>query len=158
MTKKNTKAGAATYAVGRGKPPEQTRFKPGQSGNPGGRRKGSRNIKTLFEEIASTEMTLVENGKRRIVELREAVVMSLAKGAVSGDIRAIKDFLDRCERYDSSAAERVIETAEEDKIILQRALKLRDAATRVRPPSSSLAEEEMEAEEAGENGEEDSDE
>ena len=32
-----------SYAVGHGKPPEATRFKPGQSGNPKGRPKGKKN-------------------------------------------------------------------------------------------------------------------
>jgi hypothetical protein len=36
------------YNVGYGKPPVQTRFRKGQSGNPKGRGKGSRNFATVF--------------------------------------------------------------------------------------------------------------
>jgi hypothetical protein len=42
MPKANAKSSAADFAVGRGKPPSHYRFKPGQSGNPGGRKRGSR--------------------------------------------------------------------------------------------------------------------
>ena len=39
------------YEVGNGKPPEHSRFKPGQSGNPRGRPKGAKNkIPGLHEE------------------------------------------------------------------------------------------------------------
>ncbi len=40
------------YDVGYRKPPKHTRFKPGQSGNPRGRPKGTKNLKTdLIEEL-----------------------------------------------------------------------------------------------------------
>src|SRR5438045_2771148 len=38
------------YAVGYCRPPLHTRFKPGQSGNPSGRVKGSKNLKSLFHQ------------------------------------------------------------------------------------------------------------
>ena len=38
------------YEVGYGRPPTATRFQPGQSGNPKGRAKAARNVKTLAEE------------------------------------------------------------------------------------------------------------
>ena len=41
------------YEVGRGKPPVHTRWKPGQSGNPGGRPKHSRNFGTIVEWAVS---------------------------------------------------------------------------------------------------------
>jgi len=41
------------YEVGFGKPPKDTQFKPGQSGNTAGRPKGSKNLKAdLLEELS----------------------------------------------------------------------------------------------------------
>ena len=38
------------YEVGYGRPPIESRFQPGQSGNPKGRRKRQRNLKTVVQE------------------------------------------------------------------------------------------------------------
>lgn len=47
--------------VGYGKPPRHSQFKPGQSGNPRGRKKGSRGLRTdLHAELASNPMGLGE--------------------------------------------------------------------------------------------------
>ena len=53
------------YDVGFGKPPKHTQFKKGQSGNPNGRPKGARNLKTdLFEELQT--IVLVTEGSRKV--------------------------------------------------------------------------------------------
>ena len=45
---------SSDYEVGYGKPPEHTRFQPGRSGNPRGRPKGTKNLKTdLVEELGA---------------------------------------------------------------------------------------------------------
>ena len=51
------------YGVGYGKPPLHTRFRKGQSGNPKGRGKGTRNLATIFMEAMSQSVTINENGK-----------------------------------------------------------------------------------------------
>lgn len=43
--------------VGKGKPPKEHQWKPGQSGNIGGRPKGSKNLKTIFRQIAEMEVS-----------------------------------------------------------------------------------------------------
>jgi len=63
------------YRVGHGGPPLETRFRPGQSGNPRGRPKGSKNTRTLLQEKLSEKVRVrtpqwadpqcVETGERR---------------------------------------------------------------------------------------------
>ncbi len=76
------------YEVGYGKPPRHTRFQPGRSGNPRGRPKGTRNLKTdLMEELG--EKILVREGEQsRRVSKQRAVVKTLVTRTLKGDARA----------------------------------------------------------------------
>ncbi|MEM9999798.1 MAG: DUF5681 domain-containing protein [Pseudomonadota bacterium] len=68
----------------------ENQFKKGKSGNPAGRPKGSRNMKTIVQEIANELHEITENGvttKRSICEL---VFMILRRKATMGDLKAAK--------------------------------------------------------------------
>jgi hypothetical protein len=52
--------GLKPYVVGYGKPPVHTRFKKGQSGNPNGRHKGSKNFSTTLEETLQEKVVIRE--------------------------------------------------------------------------------------------------
>lgn len=84
-----------SYKVGKGRPPVDRRFQPGQSGNPKGRRKGQRNLDTLV--IATMQKTIVVTGpqgaKRKISQL-DALVLKLYEKAIKGDLRAAHLLLD----------------------------------------------------------------
>src|SRR5882724_5648701 len=73
------------YQVGYGKPPQHTRFKKGESGNPTGRPKGSKNLTTLLEKELKQRVMITENGRRRRITKQEAMVKHLVNKAVSGD-------------------------------------------------------------------------
>lgn len=77
------------YEVGFGKPPKATRFKKGQSGNPKGRPKGSRNYSTLVEEMLNAPVTIRENGKTKTVSTLEAAFKRIMQMAVNGNIKAL---------------------------------------------------------------------
>ncbi|WP_416898646.1 MAG: DUF5681 domain-containing protein [Minwuia sp.] len=70
--------------VGYGKPPRHTRFQKGQSGNPKGRPKGSRNISTLVERALRKPITITEAGERRTMSRAEAIATRLISDALSG--------------------------------------------------------------------------
>ena len=82
------------YEVGYGKPPRHTRFKKGQSGNPHGRPKGSKNLTTLLGEALNEPVIVAENGGRRKITMREAIIKQLVKRSATADLRAIKILLD----------------------------------------------------------------
>ena len=84
--------------VGYGRPPIGTRFKKGASGNPTGRLKGVKNLKTdLQEELA--EVISVRYGKHEYrVTKQRAIIKSLVAAAVRGDTKAAAAVFALCER------------------------------------------------------------
>ena len=79
--------------VGYKRPPVHTRFKPGQSGNPSGRAKGSQNLKTLFHKIMKEQVQLREGADVRKVSKAEAIMRGLIVGALKGDTRSMGTLL-----------------------------------------------------------------
>ena len=77
-----------SYTVGYKRPPQHTRFQPGVSGNPSGRRKGSKNIRSIFEKILGEEISLREGSVTKKITKAEAVVRSLVISAMKGDSRS----------------------------------------------------------------------
>ena len=74
------------------KPPEHTRFKKGQSGNPRGR--PAKNLPALLAAALNEKVTVTENGKRRQVTKREAVIAQLVNKSASAELRATKMRID----------------------------------------------------------------
>ena len=85
------------YPVGYANPPAETRFKPGQSGNPRGRPKGVPNFATAVARILREKVTVIENGRRRSVSKLEAAATQLVNKAVKGDARAFQQTLQLAE-------------------------------------------------------------
>jgi len=82
-------ANETTYQVGYCRPPVHTRFKPGQSGNPSGRVKGSKNLKTLFHQILNEQIPLIDGNQSKKVTKAEALMRRLVIGALKGDSRSL---------------------------------------------------------------------
>jgi hypothetical protein len=78
------------YTVGYKKPPRSSRFIKGKSGNSKGRPAGSKNLGDLLHEALNEEVTISENGRRKVITKREAIAKQLVNGAASGDARSIK--------------------------------------------------------------------
>ena len=80
------------YKVGHGHPPLRTRFKKGQSGNPGGRSK--KNLPALLADALNEPVFVTIDGERRKITKREAVVHQLVNKSISADLRATKMLFD----------------------------------------------------------------
>jgi hypothetical protein len=79
----------SNYEVGYKRPPKHTRFQKGQSGNPRGRPRGSRNLKTDLAEELSTRITIREGNRTRKISAQQAALKRLLAKALAGDLRAI---------------------------------------------------------------------
>ena len=111
------------YEVGYGKPPRHTRFKPGQSGNPRGRPSGSKNLRTLLSDALNESVVIADNGGRRRVSKREAIVTQLVNRSATADWRAVKILLDILRdlegQTDPASPETSAFTAADEKVIEQ---------------------------------------
>jgi len=76
--------------VGPGKPPRHTRFKPGQSGNPSGRPKGSKNFATILQQQLRKKVTITVDGKPKRVTIQEVIARRLANDSMKGTTKAME--------------------------------------------------------------------
>jgi hypothetical protein len=87
------------YEVGYGKPPTEHQFKPGQSGNVGGRKKAKKSGATDISEILNTPVRVTIGGKVREMDSFEAGLRKIAKRAIDGHLPSILKFIKICEEY-----------------------------------------------------------
>jgi hypothetical protein len=78
----------AHYPVGYRQPPLASRFKPGSSGNPKGRPKGRKNLRTLIKEAMTANILIQEGQNSRRVSRIEGVVLRQLQSALKGSDRA----------------------------------------------------------------------
>ena len=76
--------------VGPGNPPRHTRFKPGQSGNPKGRPKGSKNFATILQQQLRKMVTITVDGKPKRLAVQEVIARRLANDNMKGTIKALE--------------------------------------------------------------------
>ena len=127
------------YEVGYGKPPVHSRFKPGQSGNPKGRPKGSKNKRPGLQEERMKDIILdeayrgitVRDGDRNVtMPMVQAVIRSMAVNAAKGQHRAQRLFAQLLASVESSRKllhDEYLGTAMEYKVEWERELQRREA-------------------------------
>lgn len=128
-----------SYEVGYGKPPADSRFKPGQSGNPKGRPRGAKNkrpalneerLKGIILDEAYREITVRDGDRNVTVPMAQAIVRALAVNAAKGQHRAQRLFaemLASTERQNKALADEWLETAITYKTEWERELHRREA-------------------------------
>jgi len=77
------------YEIGYKKPPLHTRFQKGSSGNPKGRKKRNRNLKTDLEEELAERIVVTEGGRQVRLSKQRAMLKRLVVKGLNGDSNAI---------------------------------------------------------------------
>jgi hypothetical protein len=90
------------YEVGYGRPPERTRFRTAQSGNPNGRPKGAKNAAVMARAALERKVLVVAKGVRQKMTVREVSLRKFADKALTGDQRALAFLLALAEEQNSS--------------------------------------------------------
>lgn len=117
-------------AVGYGRPPKHSRFKPGQSGNPKGRPKGARSPRALWNELIEGTVVVNDGKRKRRITKRELIYSTLLTSAARGDAKAREQVLRQDERMlapsdASEAAQPVHDMEAADREALERFVALR---------------------------------
>jgi Family of unknown function (DUF5681) len=102
MVPKRRGSKSLKYAVGYGRPPKATQFKPGQSGNARGRPKGPRTIGAILREVIGQKIAVNEGSKTRRLPMLEVMLRRLANEAMRNDPKARKLLISLVERYSES--------------------------------------------------------
>ncbi len=98
------------FEVGYGKPPKDTRFKPGQSGNPAGRPKSPRSLaRDLLEEMYET-VTVGEGETRETLSKQRSILRGLTAKAMEGDPKAAAMVIELVQRltWNAGGAEAIL--------------------------------------------------
>ena len=77
------------YEVGYRRPPKHSQFQKGQSGNPKGRQKGSRDLASDLADELNERISVLEGGKRRTVTKQRAMLKALSNEAMKGNTKAM---------------------------------------------------------------------
>lgn len=83
----------APPAVGYKKPPQHTRFRKGQSGNPSGRRKAAPvlDVMSLFDEVLAERIIVTRKGRSQAVTKLEVIIRQTIDGALKGEASAKRE-------------------------------------------------------------------
>jgi Family of unknown function (DUF5681) len=89
MEKKERRPGDP-YEVGFGKPPKQTRFKKGRSGNPRGRPRKKPDLYSELTKVLHENVTVTIDGQSEKVTVQQALLLRLRDHALLGEVWAGK--------------------------------------------------------------------
>jgi hypothetical protein len=96
----------SNYSTGFMRPPQHSRFKKGQSGNPRGRVRGRKNYRAdLLEELAET-VTVTENGRQLTISKQKLIIKRMVADAAKGNHKALEQllrYLNQAEAQDDDA-------------------------------------------------------
>jgi hypothetical protein len=81
--------------AGYGRPPRSHQFKPGQSGNPKGRPKGTKNEATILYELLNRKIPIREGSRTRKITVLEAILLRFTEDSLKGNTKSAAFLLNR---------------------------------------------------------------
>lgn len=113
----------SNYEIGYMKPPKETQFKPGQSGNKSGRPCGTKNTYKLLEDILNEKVQISQDGRQLKINKKTAILLQAVNSAVKGNHKSIQTIFPHLLAGDTRNEEREKVTAalkqDDQKIIKQ---------------------------------------
>ena len=135
--------------IGYGRPPKHTQFRPGVSGNPSGRPKGSKSLRKELQKVLRERITT--NGGKTIT-LRQLIFKQLGHQAGKGNLKGIGMVLKELAHAEDegvATTEQAPFSREEDELVMQSLLK-RVRAIEYLPPEGTEGDTPQQAADASE--------
>lgn len=105
---------ARDYEIGDKRPPKHSQFKPGVSGNPRGRPKGSVNLRSRVTKHLRQSVTVTRNGRSVKMQKGDLIALQIVDTAAKGDLKAAVLAV----RLDDEAAMSQSKSSTEDAVVL----------------------------------------
>jgi Family of unknown function (DUF5681) len=131
--------GNPDYDIGYGRAPISGRWKRGQSGNPRGRKKGSKTVANAIDAALMRKVTIEEDGRRVHLTVQEVIIRNLVNAAARRDLKAILTLFRLKDHYQDSN-DKILNPAEldpNDQAIIEEYLKKLGAASPQTSPDAS---------------------
>jgi len=109
-----------SYAVGYGRPPKHSQFKPGRSGNPKGRPKGRKTLRSRLTAVLNSKIVKREGNKRQLITVLEGMLWKQIENGLKGSERAFLSVIKVCaalgllSQLQSASEEIALSRAEEE--------------------------------------------
>ena len=111
----SSEANETCYAVGYCKPPANSQFKPGQSGNPKGRKKGAQGMKTLAKQMLTERISVRTAGGTKKMTRMDALLHKMVELGMKGNPRMLLGLI---QLYEKSVSETLPIEAEQSSVPL----------------------------------------
>jgi hypothetical protein len=106
------------HDVGYGSPPQANQFKSGQSGNPMGRPRGSKNEATILGELLNRKIDIREGGRVRKITVFEAILLRFTEDALKGNTKSAAFLFNRYAGTQADESQPFDDINEDDREVL----------------------------------------
>jgi hypothetical protein len=88
-----------SYEVGYGKPPKQTQFKQGVSGNPKGRATRASTARDTFTRVFNKPVTVSLSGQQQRMPGLEAIFLQMRNQIMKGNLGALRAYINLGQKF-----------------------------------------------------------
>jgi len=87
------------YEVGYGRPPQHSRWRPGQSGNKRGRKPGSKGLNSIIHQTFMEKISIRKDGQLMRVTKLEAMFLKMMEMALKGEVKPFMTLFGLAQQY-----------------------------------------------------------
>jgi hypothetical protein len=95
------------YEIGYKKPPRDSQFQPGKSGNPKGRPKRSETVADVLQKELNSRVPILKHGKRQKISMLRAIIKQHLNKAAAGDAKSAAIFFNALRLWKTDSGDKL---------------------------------------------------